>query len=42
MEGMARRQIVNAQARHKKPTKSAAAKKAVKPAAKPKRQLKSW
>jgi DnaK suppressor protein len=36
MEGMARRQIVNAQARHKKPTKSAAAKKAVKPAAKPK------
>jgi DnaK suppressor protein len=33
---MARRQIVNAQARHKKPTKSAAAKKAVKPAAKPK------
>jgi DnaK suppressor protein len=36
MEGMARRQNVNAQARHKKPTKSAAAKKAVKPAAKPK------
>jgi len=33
---MARRQNVNAQARHKKPTKSAAAKKAVKPAAKPK------
>jgi DnaK suppressor protein len=36
MEGMARRQNVNAQARHRKPTKSAAAKKAVKPAAKPK------
>jgi len=36
MEGMARRQNVNAQARHKKPTKSAAAKKAAKPAAKPK------
>ena len=36
MEGMARRQNVNAQARHKKPTKSAPAKKAVKPAAKPK------
>jgi DnaK suppressor protein len=36
MEGMARRQNVNAQARHKKPTKSASAKKAVKPAAKPK------
>ena len=36
MEGMARRQNVNAQARHKKSTKSAAAKKAVKPAAKPK------
>lgn len=33
---MVRRQNVNAQARHKKPTKSAAAKKAVKPAAKPK------
>ena len=33
---MARRQNVNAQARHKKSTKSAAAKKAVKPAAKPK------
>jgi len=33
---MSRRQNVNAQARHKKPTKSAAAKKAVKPAAKPK------
>jgi DnaK suppressor protein len=36
MEGMARRQNVNAQARHKKPTKSVSAKKAVKPAAKPK------
>jgi len=33
---MVRRQNVNAQARHKKPTKSAPAKKAVKPAAKPK------
>jgi DnaK suppressor protein len=33
---MVRRQNVNAQARHKKSTKSAAAKKAVKPAAKPK------